>query len=76
MMFCLGVCGSARDRRVGSWNRRNGEQYSCRAEVVGRCGRLRRAMARQENKSKKEIEKVFFKNVTAVVSAEAVCDRG
>src|SRR5579864_5988179 len=27
MMFCLRVCGSAWDRRVGNWNRRNGEQY-------------------------------------------------
>ena len=34
------------------------------------------AMARQENKSKTEIEKEFFKNVTVVVSTEAVCDRG
>jgi hypothetical protein len=34
------------------------------------------AMARQENQSKAEIEKDFFKNCTVVVSAEAVCDRG
>jgi len=30
----------ARGRRVGSWNRRNGEQYSCRADGVRRCERL------------------------------------
>ena len=32
------------------------------------------AMARQKNKSNKEIEEEFFKNVRP--SSEAVCDRG
>jgi NAD(P)-dependent dehydrogenase (short-subunit alcohol dehydrogenase family) len=64
MMFCLGVCDGARDRRVGSWNRRNGETVFLpgRRESEG-VGGLFEAMARQENKSNKEIEKEFFRNV-------------
>jgi hypothetical protein len=79
MMFCLRVCGSACDRRVGNWNRRNGEQYRRTIFLPGRgsrkvVGGFVEAMARQENKSNKEIEEEFFKNVRP--SSEAVCDRG
>src|ERR1700756_4010809 len=39
MTSCLGVCGSARDRRVGNWNRRNGEQYRRTIFLPGRGSR-------------------------------------
>jgi len=39
-------------------------------------GNFVEAMARQENKSKAEIEKEFFSECAAIVSAEAFCHCG